>query len=248
MGALPYERVLLKLSGEAFAGSQGFGIDPPTLARIAREVKEVQDLGVETAVVVGGGNIFRARTGAGIERATGDYMGMLASVLNALALQDALEKMGAFTRVMSAFEMREVAEPYIRRRAIRHLEKGRIVIFAAGTGQPYFTTDTAAALRAAEIAADAIFKGSTIDGIYERDPKQDPTAKKLPRLDYMQALNLGVKALDGTAISLAMDTDIPLILFDVREPGNIKRAILGEPIGSIITREVAAEPRQEEQP
>jgi len=233
--ARKYWRILLKLSGEAFAGGLGFGIDAETLARIAQEIKEVHETGMETAVVVGGGNFFRARTGGGIERAAADYMGMLASVLNALALQDGLEKMGAYTRVMSAFEMREVAEPYIRRRAIRHLEKGRIVIFAAGTGNPYFTTDTAAALRAAEIGADAILKGSTVDGIYDRDPKSDPNAKKLAHLDYMEALNLGIGALDATAISLAKDTNMPLVLFDARVPGNIKRAAAGESIGSTIS-------------
>jgi uridylate kinase len=231
-----YERILLKLSGEAFAGEQRFGIDSSTLARISEEVKQVHDLGVETAVVVGGGNFFRARTSGGIERATADYMGMIASVLNALALQDQLEKLGAFTRLQSAIQMQEVAEPVIRRRAIRHLEKGRIVIYAAGTGNPYFTTDTAAALRAAELLADAMLKGSTVDGIYERDPKLDPSARKLDHLDYMQALNLEVKALDATAISLAMDTEIPIVLFDVRVPGNIVRAVLGEPIGSTISK------------
>jgi len=232
-----YQRILVKLSGEAFAGGDGVGIEPAAVHRLAQELKEVQDTGVEVSVVVGGGNIFRARTRSAhdIERVTADYMGMLASVLNALALQDALEKMGAFTRVMSAIEMHEVAEPYIRRRAIRHLEKGRIVIFAAGTGNPYFTTDTAAALRAAEVGAQALLKGSTVDAIYDRDPKLDPAARRLSHLDYMEALTLRIKALDATAVSLSQDTGLPIILFDIRQPGNLKRVVMGEPIGSIIS-------------
>jgi uridylate kinase len=231
-----YRRVLLKLSGEAFAGEQPYGIDPETVHAIAHQVKEVRALGVGVAIVVGGGNIFRARTSDryGIERTTADYMGMLASVLNALALQDALEKLEVVTRLQSAIEMRAVAEPYIRRRAVRHLEKERVVIFAAGTGNPYFTTDTAAALRAAEIGADAILKGSTVDGIYNCDPKLDPNAKKLDRLTYLEALNLGVRVLDSTAISLSMDCHMPLVVFDLRPHGNLKRVVLGEEIGSVI--------------
>lgn len=231
-----YKRVLLKLSGEVFAGESGFGIDPQVVSRIAEELREVAGMGVELAIVVGGGNIFRARTRGryAIERAQADYMGMLAGVLNALALQDALEKLGVMTRVMTAIEMREVAEPYIRRRAVHHMGKGLVVIFAAGTGNPYFTTDTAAALRAAEVQAEAILKGTTVDGVYERDPKQDPTARKIPRLDYMEALTRGIQVMDATAISLSQETEIPIILFDIRQRGNIRRVLLGEPIGSVI--------------
>jgi len=237
-----YKRVLLKLSGEAFSGESQSGIDPQVVSRIAQELREVAELGVELGVVVGGGNIFRARTRGpyGIERAQADYMGMLAGVLNALALQDALEKIGVFTRVQTAIEMHEVAEPYIRRRAVRHMEKGRVVIFAAGTGNPYFTTDTAAALRAAEVQAEAILKGTTVDGVYERDPKEDPSARKIARLDYMEALTRGIGVMDATAISLSQDNDIPIILFDIRERGNIRRVLLGETIGSVI----AAKPSQ----
>jgi uridylate kinase len=233
---LKYRRVLLKLSGEVFAGKVGFGIEPEVVRELAREVKEVVEVGVELGIVVGGGNIFRARTDAGkvTERATADYMGMLASVLNALALQEALEAQGIETRVQSAIEMRAVSEPYIRRRAVRHLEKGRVVIFAAGTGNPFFTTDTAAALRAAEIDAEAILKGTTVDGIYERDPKLDPDAKLIPKLSYQEALSLGIKVMDATAISLSMETKIPLIVFDLRQTGNILRVLKGENIGSTI--------------
>jgi uridylate kinase len=229
--------VLLKLSGEAFAGQSGFGIDPDAVHRIAGEVKEVQGLGVECGVVVGGGNYLRARSNSlhDIERTTADYMGMLASVLNCLALQAGLEALGVDTRVQSAIEIREVAEPYIRRRAIRHLEKGRVVIFAAGTGNPYFTTDTAAALRAAEIGAEALLKASTVDGIYDADPKLNASAKKLDHLTYLDALKAGLKVLDATAVSLSMDTKIPVIVFDLRVPGNIKRVLLGEQIGSTIS-------------
>jgi uridylate kinase len=237
-----YKRILIKLSGEAFAGEERVGIEPAAVHRLARELKEVHDLGVDLAVVVGGGNIFRAR-GRGpyeLERVTADYMGMVASVLNALALQDALEKLGSFTRVQTAIDMHEVAEPYIRRRAIRHLEKGRIVILAAGTGNPYFTTDTAAALRAAEVGAEAILKGSTVDAIYDRDPKLDASAQRLTHLDYMEALTRRIKALDATAISLSAETSLPIIFFDIRQPGNLKRVVMGEAIGSIISGEEAA--------
>lgn len=237
MGEPKYKRIVVKLSGEAFAGPGKVGIDPAAVHRLAQELREVRDLGVDLAIVVGGGNIFRARTRGPyeLERATADYMGMLASVLNGLALQSALEQLGAVTRLQTAIEMHEVAEPYIRRRAIRHLEKGLIVIFAAGTGNPYFTTDTAAALRAAEIGADVILKGSTVDAIYDRDPKLDREARRLTHLDYMEALTRGIKALDATAVSLSADTGLPIILFDIFEPGNLKRVVLGEAIGSIIT-------------
>ncbi|MFB3880187.1 MAG: UMP kinase [Armatimonadota bacterium] len=232
-----YKRVLLKLSGEAFAGKNGFGIDPDVTHRVGGEIQEAQRLGVECGVVVGGGNYLRARSSSlhDIERTTADYMGMLASVLNCLALQASLEALGVDTRVQSAIEIREVAEPYIRRRAIRHLEKGRVVIFAAGTGNPYFTTDTAAALRAAEIGAEALLKASTVDGIYDSDPKLNADAKKLTALTYLDAIKAGLKVMDTTAISLSMDTRIPVIVFDLRTPGNIKRVLLGEEIGSTIS-------------
>ena len=231
-----YRRVLLKLSGEAFAGENGSGIDPDVVHRIAGEIEDALELRVECGIVVGGGNFMRARSTSlhDIDRTTTDYMGMLASVLNCLALQASLEAVGVDTRVQSAIEIREVAEPYIRRRAIRHLEKGRTVIFAAGTGNPYFTTDTAAALRAAEIGAEALLKATNVDGIYERDPKTDATAKRLQRLTYLDALRAGIKVMDATAISLSMDTKIPVIVFDLHTPGNIKRALLGEAIGSTI--------------
>jgi len=232
-----YRRIVLKLSGEALAGSQGFGIDPPVLDRIGEEVRDVTDLGVQVAIVIGGGNIFRgvAASAAGMDRATADYMGMLATVINALALQDALEKAGVQTRVLSAIEMRAVAEPYIRRRAIRHLEKNRVVIFAAGTGNPFFTTDTAGALRAVEIGADAIIKATKVDGVYSADPKRDPAAKRLDRLTYIEVLNRGLGVMDTTAISLCMDNKLPIVVFDLMEAGNIKRIVLGEPVGSIVS-------------
>jgi len=235
--ALKYKRVLLKLSGEAFAGENGFGIDPKIVQGLAEEIKEVVEMGLQAGIVVGGGNIFRARTDSDkvTERTTADYMGMLASVLNGLALQEALEALGIKTRVLSAIVMQAVAEPYIRRRAVRHLEKGRVVIFVAGTGNPYFTTDTAAALRAAEINAEALLKGTTVDGIYERDPKLDPTAKLLPALKCQEALQLGIRVMDPTAISLSMDTKIPLVVFSLKEPGNIRRVLCGENIGSTIS-------------
>jgi len=232
-----YRRIVLKLSGEALAGSQGFGIDPPVLDRIGEEVRDVTDLRVQVAIVIGGGNIFRgvAASAAGMDRATADYMGMLATVINALALQDALEKAGVQTRVLSAIEMRAVAEPYIRRRAIRHLEKGRVVIFAAGTGNPFFTTDTAGALRAVEIGADAIIKATKVDGVYSADPKRDPAARRLDRLTYIEVLNRGLGVMDTTAISLCMDNKLPIVVFDLMEAGNIKRIVLGEPVGSIVS-------------
>lgn len=237
MSEAHYKRVLLKLSGESFAGDAGFGIDPDVVHGIAGEIEESRELGVELGVVVGAGNYLRARSNSlhDIERTTADYMGMLASVLNCLALQASLEALAVDTRVLSAIEMREVAEPYIRRRAMRHLEKGRVVIFAGGTGNPYFTTDTAAALRAAEIGAEALLKGTSVDGVYDRDPKLHAEAKKLQHVTYIEALNAGIKVMDATAISLSMDTKIPVIVFDLRTRGNIRRVLLGEEIGSIIS-------------
>ena len=232
-----YRRIVLKLSGEALAGSLGYGIDPPVLDRIGAEVRDVADLGVQLAIVIGGGNIFRgvAASAGGMDRATADYMGMLATIINALALQDSLEKAGVQTRVLSAIEMRAVAEPYIRRRAIRHLEKGRVVIFAAGTGNPFFTTDTAGALRAVEISADAIIKATKVDGVYSADPKLDPSARRLERLTYIEVLNRGLGVMDTTAISLCMDNKLPIVVFDLMRAGNIKRIVLGEPVGSIVS-------------
>ncbi|MDI3257256.1 MAG: UMP kinase [Kyrpidia sp.] len=235
-----YARVVLKLSGEALAGDSGFGIDGTVLASVARQVQEVVNLGVQMAVVVGGGNIWRGVSGSaqGMDRATADYMGMLATVLNALALQDALEKIGVDTRVQTSIEMRQVAEPYIRRRAIRHLEKGRVVIFAGGTGNPYFSTDTTAALRAAEIEADVILMAKNrVDGVYDADPVKNPTAKKFATLSFLDVLNRGLAVMDSTATSLCMDNDIPIIVFAITEDGNIRRAVLGEPIGTTVWRE-----------
>jgi uridylate kinase len=232
-----YTRVLLKLSGEALMGDQQFGVDPAVATRIAKDVGEIQSLGVETAIVIGGGNIFRglAASARGMDRATGDYMGMLATVINALALQDALEQQGVVTRVVTAIEMRAVAEPFIRRRAIRHLEKGRVVIFAAGTGNPYFTTDTAAALRAMEMKAEVILKGTKVDGIYTADPFHDPDATKFQSISYLQVLEKGLKVMDATAISLCMDNKLPIVVFNLREAGNVRRVIMGEPIGTTVS-------------
>ncbi len=232
-----YRRIVLKLSGEALAGSQGYGIDPPVLDRVGADVREVIDLGVQVALVIGGGNIFRgiAASAAGMDRATADYMGMLATIINSLALQDALEKAGLQTRVLSAIEMRAVAEPYIRRRAIRHLEKGRVVIFAAGTGNPFFTTDTAGALRAVEIGADVIVKATKVDGIYSADPKKDATARRIDKVTYIEVLNRGLGVMDTTAISLCMENKLPIVVFDLTRPGSIKRLVLGEPVGSIVS-------------
>jgi uridylate kinase len=231
-----YKRILLKLSGEALMGEKQYGIDPAVTAQIARDVKDIQQLGVETAIVIGGGNIFRglAASSRGMDRASGDYMGMLATVINALALQDALEQNGVVTRVMSAIEMRAVAEPFIRRRAIRHLEKGRAVIFAAGTGNPYFTTDTAAALRAMEIRASVIMKATKVDGIYSADPMKDPTATRYDTISYLEVLEKRLQVMDATAISLCMDNQLPILVFNLRTPGNLRRAVLGEPIGSVV--------------
>lgn len=235
-----YKRVLLKLSGEALMGDKGYGIDPATVNYMAEEVKKAYELGVQISVVIGGGNIFRGVEAAqqGIERATADYMGMLATVINALAFQNALEKINVDTRVQSAIEMRELAEPYIRRKAIRHLEKGRVVIFAAGTGNPYFTTDTAAALRAIEIGADVILKGTKVDGIYSADPVKNPKAKKFDTLSYMDVIRNSLKVMDSTAITLCMDNNLPIIVFNVRKPDNLKKILLGEKIGSIVLKEV----------
>jgi uridylate kinase len=231
-----YTRVLLKLSGEALMGEQGYGIDPEVIARIAGEVKDVRDLGVEIAIVVGAGNIFRglALSAKGLDRASADYMGMLATVLNAIALQDALEQLGAFTRVMSAIEMREVAEPFIRRRAIRHLEKGRIIIFAAGTGNPFFTTDSAAALRALEIKADAILKATKVDGIYTADPTKDKTATMFESLTYLDVIQRDLEVMDTSAISLCRAQGLPIHVFNLNTPGNIARVICGEKVGTVV--------------
>jgi uridylate kinase len=232
-----YKRVLLKLSGEALMGETNYGIDPAVATQIARDVSEIQSMGVETAIVIGGGNIFRgvAASARGMDRATADYMGMLATVINALALQDALEQHGVPTRVVTAIEMRAVAEPFIRRRAIRHLEKGRVVVFGGGTGNPFFSTDTAAALRAMEIKADVILKATKVDGIYDADPMIEPHATRIDRISYLQVLEQGLKVMDSTAVSLCMDNRLPIVVFNLRTPGNIKRAIVGDPIGSLVT-------------
>lgn len=233
-----YKRVVLKLSGEALAGDQGYGISHEIINSIAEQVVEVVRLGVQVAIVVGGGNIWRGVAGSarGMDRATADYMGMLATVINSLALQDALEKLGMETRVMSAIEMKEIAEPYIRRRAIRHLEKGRVVIFAAGTGNPYFSTDTAAALRSAEIEAEVILMAKKVDGVYDSDPLKNPNAKKFTDLEYIEVLNKGLGVMDSTATSLCMDNKIPIIVFDLTKNGNILRAVMGEEIGTYVGR------------
>ncbi len=232
-----YKRVVLKLSGEALAGQTGFGINPPTIKEIVKEIKEVHDLNVEIAIVVGGGNIWRGVTGeeVGMERAQADYMGMLATVMNALALQDALENIGVPTRVQTSIEMRQIAEPYIRRKAVRNLEKSRVVIFAGGTGNPYFSTDTAAALRAAEIGADAILMAkNNVDGVYSADPRIDTNAIKFTELTHLDIIQKGLKVMDTTASSLSMDNDIPLVVFNLNETGNIRRVVLGENIGTTV--------------
>jgi uridylate kinase len=236
-GAKPaYSRVLLKLSGEALLGSQAYGIDRDIARQIAREIGEIQHLGVQVAIVIGGGNIFRgvAASAKGMDRAQADYMGMLATVINGLALQDALEQEHVVSRVLTAIEMRAVAEPFIRRRAMRHLEKGRAVIFAAGTGNPYFTTDTAAALRAAENKAEVILKATKVDGIYTADPKLHPDAQRFDTITYLQVLERRLKVMDATAISLCMDNRLPIVVFDLLTPGNMKRVILGEAIGTTV--------------
>ena len=235
--ALAFKRVLLKLSGEALAAGQGFGVDVTRIHEIAAELQDVRSLGVEIAIVVGGGNFFRgvAQQARDMDRVAADHMGMLATVINAIALQDALEKRAVFTRVMTAIEMNQVAEPFIRRRAIRHLEKGRIVIFAAGTGSPYFSTDTAASLRAMEIKAEAILKATKVDGIYDADPVLVKDAKMFDRLSYMDVLQQGLKVMDSTAISLCKDNNLPIVVFNLNRPGNIRRVVTGEKIGSLVT-------------
>lgn len=237
MAALPYRRILLKLSGEALMGDEAFGIDPPVADQVAREIADVKALGVQTAVVIGGGNFFRglAASDRGLDRATADYMGMLATVINGMALSDALERQGVETRLVTAIEMREVAEPFIRRRAIRHLEKDRVVVFAAGTGNPYFTTDTAAALRAMEIRADVILKATKVDGVFTADPHLDPQATRLDSVSYLQVLEQQLKVMDAAAISLCMDNDLPIVVFNLRVHGNIRRAVLGEHVGSVVS-------------
>lgn len=238
---LKYRRVLLKISGEMLAGEQPYGIQPSVLENLAEEIADVLTLDVEIAIVIGGGNIFRglAASASGMERASADYMGMLATMLNALALQNALEKHDIPTRVLSAIEMRQLAEGYIRRRAIRHLEKKRVVIFAAGTGNPYFTTDTAAALRAMEIGADVIMKGTKVDGIYDADPLTTPTAKRFTELPFLSVLNKSLKVMDATAITLCMDNNLPIIVFDLTSPGNIRKILEGVPIGTIVSKNAA---------
>lgn len=239
MADIKYKRVVLKLSGEALAGEAGHGINPPEIRKVTEEIKEVHDLGVEIAIVVGGGNMWRGEAGAamGMERAQADYIGMLGTVMNALALQDNLESVGVPTRVQTAIEMRQVAEPYIRRKAVRHLEKGRIVIFAAGTGSPYFSTDTTAALRASEINADVILMAKNgVDGVYSADPRQDENAVKYDNLTHLDIINKGLNVMDTTASSLSMDNDIPLVVFNMNKHGNIKKVVVGENIGTTVTK------------
>ena len=232
-----YSRILLKLSGEALGGPTGLNICAEAVASMAAQIREVRDLGVQVVIVVGGGNIFRGLSGSkrGIERATGDYMGMLATIINGLALQDALEKIGVPTRVQSAISMAQVAEPFIRRRAVRHLEKGRVVIFGGGTGNPYFSTDTAAALRANEIGAEVVLKATKVDGIYDSDPKQNPKAKRYSQIRYAEALRKQLKVMDSTAFSLCMDNKMPIIVFDLFRPHNLKRVVMGEKVGTLVT-------------
>lgn len=235
--AARYKRILLKLSGEALGGESGIGINPTAVHDMARQIGEVRELGVQVVIVIGGGNIFRGLQGSerGIERATGDYMGMLATIINSLALQDALEKNGIATRVQSAISMSQVAEPFIRRRAVRHLEKGRVVIFAGGTGNPYFSTDTAAALRANEIGAEVILKATKVDGIYDSDPKKNPKAKRFTEISYLDALQKQLKVMDSTAFSLCMDNKMPIIVFDLFKAHNLKRVVTGENVGTLVT-------------
>lgn len=232
-----YRRVLLKLSGEALMGDNEFGIDPSVTEQIAQEIAEVHALGIQTAVVIGGGNIFRGVSAntQGVDRPTADYMGMLATVINGLALSDAIERQGTETRLVTAIEMREVAEPFIRRRAMRHLDKGRVVVFAAGTGNPYFTTDTAAALRAMEVRAEVILKATKVDGVFTADPHLDPTATRLDTITYLEVLEKQLKVMDATAISLCMDNRLPIVVFNLRKPGNIRKAVLGEQVGSVVS-------------
>lgn len=231
-----YKRVLLKLSGEALAGESGFGLDFNVAKRIALEIKELVDMGIQVGAVVGGGNIWRGRSGEGMDRTTADYMGMLATCINGLALQDSLEQIGVDTRVQTAIEMKAVAEPYIRRRAVRHLEKGRVVIFSAGTGNPYFSTDTTAALRAAEIEAEVILLAKKVDGVYDKDPHKHADAKKYDKLSYLEILDQGLQVMDSTATTLCMDNNIPILVFGLDEPGNIRKAVNGENIGTLVSK------------
>lgn len=236
MANCKYKRVILKLSGEALAGENGFGLDFSVATRIALEIKELVNKGVEVGAVVGGGNIWRGRSGEGMDRTTADYMGMMATCINALALQDSLEQVGVDTRVLTAIEMKEIAEPFIRRRAMRHLEKGRVVIFAAGTGNPYFSTDTTAALRAAEIEADVILLAKKVDGVYNKDPHKFDDAVKYDKLSYIEVLEQGLQVMDSTATSLCMDNEIPILVFGLDEPGNIQKAISGQEIGTLVSK------------
>ena len=236
MANVAYKRVMLKISGEALSGANGFGFDFEVVGRIAREVKTLVDMGVEVGLVVGGGNIWRGRTGEGMDRTTADHMGMLATCINALALQDALEGIGVMTRVQTAIEMKEIAEPFIRRRAVRHLEKGRVVIFGAGLGNPYFSTDTAAALRAAEIEADVILLAKNVDGVYDKDPNKFADAKKYDKLTYMEVIEQGLQVMDTTATTLCMDNNIPILVFGISEEGNIKKVMEGQKIGTIVSK------------
>lgn len=236
MTSVAYKRVMLKISGEALSGANGFGFDFEVVGRIAREVKTLVDMGVEVGLVVGGGNIWRGRTGEGMDRTTADHMGMLATCINALALQDALEGIGVMTRVQTAIEMKEIAEPFIRRRAVRHLEKGRVVIFGAGSGNPYFSTDTAAALRAAEIEADVILLAKNVDGVYDKDPNKFADAKKYDKLTYMEVIEQGLQVMDTTATTLCMDNNIPILVFGISEEGNIKKVMEGQKIGTIVSK------------
>ena len=236
MTNVAYKRVMLKISGEALSGANGFGFDFEVVGRIAREVKTLVDMGVEVGLVVGGGNIWRGRTGEGMDRTTADHMGMLATCINALALQDALEGIGVMTRVQTAIEMKEIAEPFIRRRAVRHLEKGRVVIFGAGSGNPYFSTDTAAALREAEIEADVILLAKNVDGVYDKDPNKFADAKKYDKLTYMEVIEQGLQVMDTTATTLCMDNNIPILVFGISEEGNIKKVMEGQKIGTIVSK------------
>ncbi len=238
MKKAPYKRVLLKLTGEVMAGDKGYGIDPDGVSRIASDIREIHDLGVEIAIVIGGGNIFRGMQASaqGMDRATADQMGMLATIINGLALQDSLEKMGVVTRVQSAIEVQELAEPFIRRRAIRHLEKGRIVIFAAGTGNPYFTSDTAATLRAIEIHADVILKGTRVDGVYDSDPEKNPQAVRYDTLTYTEVIQRELRVMDATSVALCMDNEIHIRVFNIMTPGNLRKIIMGEEVGTLVVR------------
>jgi uridylate kinase len=232
-----YKRILLKLSGESLMGDKSFGLDPDVIAQYAKDIKELTEIGVEVAIVIGGGNIYRGMNEAetGIERAHGDYMGMLATVINGMALQAGLEKIGVFTRLLSAIKMEQIAEPYIRRRAIRHLEKGRVVIFGAGTGNPYFTTDTAGSLRAIEINANVILKGTRVDGIYTADPEQDPSAKKLDRVTFSECISKNLRVMDMTAFTLCMENNLPILVFNMNKQGNLRRVVTGEKVGTLVT-------------